>query len=145
MFAYSSLKQDLVVVLLAVLIPFFYRRRTAKGTLPPGPKPLPFIGNILPKGKDWETYTKWAEEYGCVIWCSSEISNKIGSYRRRRLRSFFWEAYNHSEYLQSCLWSTGKSLRNLFGQTLPCNAYGPVGIVNHLPWDVTPLTFRFRS
>lgn len=34
--------------------------------LPPGPKKLPFIGNLLdmPKGFEWITYHKWCKEFG---------------------------------------------------------------------------------
>lgn len=37
--------------------------------LPPGPKPLPIIGNLLdlPQEKDWMTYHAWCQQYGDVV------------------------------------------------------------------------------
>jgi hypothetical protein len=42
------------------------RRNPAGFPRPPGPKPLPFIGNLfdVPKGDEAGTFSKWAQEYG---------------------------------------------------------------------------------
>ncbi|KAH7909629.1 cytochrome P450 [Hygrophoropsis aurantiaca] len=46
------------------------RKKGASLPLPPGPKPLPFIGSVLAidSNKPWETYSKWGELYGSIIY-----------------------------------------------------------------------------
>ncbi|KAG8983034.1 hypothetical protein FRB90_006358 [Tulasnella sp. 427] len=47
------------------------KRRNPQGLpYPPGPKPLPIVGNVLdmPRGKLPLTYTKWRELYGPLTW-----------------------------------------------------------------------------
>ncbi|KAI0056400.1 cytochrome P450 [Artomyces pyxidatus] len=71
MASYSFIALD-TVVLAAVFITFraFGSRRRRKGLpYPPGPRPLPVIGNLfdIPSEYSWLTYAEWAKIYGDVI------------------------------------------------------------------------------
>lgn len=35
--------------------------------MPPGPTPLPFVGNKLPKNKPWIQFQEWSKKYGPIF------------------------------------------------------------------------------
>ena len=58
-----------VSLIAAAFLLILLRSRRAsrrRGPLPPGPKPLPFLGNLLdiPKEQPWVKYKEWAKQYG---------------------------------------------------------------------------------
>ncbi|KAI0044341.1 cytochrome P450 [Auriscalpium vulgare] len=60
---------DILAIGLAgfILRSYLAARKRARGLAPPpGPKPLPLLGNILdiPKTQPWGTYTEWGRKYG---------------------------------------------------------------------------------
>lgn len=58
---------DAVFALVGIwLVKALLSRKTRPASLPPGPKGLPLIGNILdmPKSHEWLQFTKWNKHYG---------------------------------------------------------------------------------
>ncbi|KAG1884670.1 cytochrome P450 [Suillus subluteus] len=57
------------ILFVAAATVFFYSRRCSRLSLPPGPCPKFFTGNVhqLPKSEPWRMYATWAESYGPII------------------------------------------------------------------------------
>jgi hypothetical protein len=63
-----------------ILVLGVLRRQAARRSLalPPGPKPLPIIGNLfdIPQEKEWLTYHSWTEKYGDIVFIEA-LGQKI--------------------------------------------------------------------
>lgn len=71
-----ALLAAVAIISIVVIVYLFTRAPYARpGTklsrlsLPPGPRPLPLLGNMLdmPRRREWETITKWSRTYGKVL------------------------------------------------------------------------------
>jgi len=64
-------KDKLVILLAIVLAALLYFKRAPSRSLPlpPGPKRLPLIGNLLnaPRTLEWETYAQWGKEFSACL------------------------------------------------------------------------------
>lgn len=76
----SFLTPGLALLGVGLVIWLFKGRQTAS-PLPPGPTPLPIIGNILdfPKSKPWEAYSRLAEKYGKFLYKILNYNQKSNS------------------------------------------------------------------
>ncbi|KIJ66911.1 hypothetical protein HYDPIDRAFT_85366 [Hydnomerulius pinastri MD-312] len=68
----STLLSLISVSALAVLAGYARRKQDRSSSLPPGPKGLPLIGNVLDinLSEPWLTFTQWAASHGDLVYCS---------------------------------------------------------------------------
>ena len=62
----------LILGTLTVFVVYWMNSQRQRRHLPPGPKKLPFIGNLLsmPTIFEWETFEKWGQEHRAwLIFC----------------------------------------------------------------------------
>ena len=67
------------VLIAAVIVFVISRRRTGSGhlPLPPGPKPVFLIGNLLdvprPTDAAWKVYAEWGKKYGMYYYARTTL------------------------------------------------------------------------
>ncbi|KAI0050756.1 cytochrome P450 [Auriscalpium vulgare] len=64
---------DAVLAGMALWLAKLVLQKNPRGRLPPGPKPLPLLGNIfdLPRKEQWRTFSEWGHKYGPISYASA--------------------------------------------------------------------------
>ncbi|KAI9001294.1 cytochrome P450 [Trametes punicea] len=67
--AYTPTLLDAAAILVAIILLNRLFNKKRQGPLPPGPKGLPLIGNMLdmPSSHEWRTFAQWGERWGDIV------------------------------------------------------------------------------
>ncbi|KIJ27086.1 hypothetical protein M422DRAFT_236247 [Sphaerobolus stellatus SS14] len=118
MFSFTA--QLYLISLIAIVLVLTYAIRKARtNTLPfpPGPKPLPILGNLLdmPKFRPWDRFMEWRKQYGdivhvtvfgrhIIILNSLEIARDLLDGRSAKYSSRAYNPMMHEPSLMDCEW-----------------------------------------
>jgi len=94
-------KEKLVLFLAVALAVLIYLKRASSRSLPlpPGPKRLPLIGNLLnvPRNLEWESYERWGKEFSAYL---------LVIFRRTWRLTLIRTRFGH--HLPQCRWLGGR-------------------------------------
>jgi cytochrome P450 len=85
----AFLAKDVSIILgilaVAFCVDLYAKRRRMLALTPPGPTPLPYLGNVfdIPSDKPWEMYSEWSKKYNSK--CQSPIASLSFTAVRRLL------------------------------------------------------------
>lgn len=94
------------------------RKNPCGAPYPPGPRPLPFVGNVLdiPSTDLWVKAQEWGKTYGMlVLFLSGNSDFQFFSARRSRIYHCSRKAYPICQFLRSCSRTLRETRHDLFG------------------------------
>ena len=78
-FIRSWITLETSIAAITILFLMYWTFPSFRTNVPPGPRPLPLIGNIhqIPMDDQEEVYTEWAKQYGTLVLNISARTNRL--------------------------------------------------------------------